>query len=319
MIKKHFIPHKHNNYRPQILERKAIFILLKAILVIEILFLFQMLIVVPYTDFFSSILPDVLVDLTNNDRKDFEVPLLETNPLLEQAAQLKANDMAEKGYFAHTSPDGKTPWEWLKDVSYPFLAAGENLAVNFLDSNDIENAWMNSPGHRKNILNNRFTEIGIATAKGMYKGRETTFVVQFFGRPSQSVAQEAFAPVVVVSPPKSEPIQVAGAEAEQDTEMFVTTEEMDMVVISPAENMAGVSAVTPKSSFLERLFTMPKEVVNAVYIFIAALILLVVLLKIFVKIKIQHPKLIFNGVIVLFVIISILYFNTLIIEQGIVF
>jgi len=53
--------------------------------------------------------------------------------LLEQAAQLKANDMAEKGYFAHTSPDGKTPWEWLKDVSYPFLAAGENLAVNFLD------------------------------------------------------------------------------------------------------------------------------------------------------------------------------------------
>ena len=156
-------------------------IVLVALLFLEAAFLVQIFLVWPYSNIFSSILPSVLVDLTNNDRSENNVSALKVNPLLELAAQLKAQDMATKGYFEHTSPEGLTPWFWLQKVGYRWSGAGENLAVNFSDSSDIENAWMNSSGHRANILDNRFSEIGIATAKGIYKGQEAIFVVQFFG------------------------------------------------------------------------------------------------------------------------------------------
>jgi len=314
MIKKHFIPHKNNEYRPYILRRKAVFIFLKIILVIEILFLIQVLLIIPYTDLFSSILPDVLVDLTNANRKSNHIPLVKPNSLLEQAAKLKAEDMAEKGYFSHTTPEGKTPWEWLYEVGYHFKSAGENLAVNFSDSKVLDRAWMNSEGHRANILNEKFTEIGIATAKGMYKGKEAVFVVQFFGLPAKASVETQTRTQANQAPttPIETKIQQEAAEEKQIVIVLGDVEE-------ESQGIPVSSIINPESSLLERAFAMPREVTNAVYIFIAALVLLAVLLKIVVKITIQHPKLIFNGVVVLFIIISVLYLNCLITEQGIIF
>ncbi len=96
---------------------------------------------------------------------------------------MKADDMATKGYFAHTSPEGLTPWYWFAQVGYNYTYAGENLAINFNESKDVDTAWLASPTHRANILNSHYTEIGIATAQGMYKGVQATFVVQMFGTP----------------------------------------------------------------------------------------------------------------------------------------
>jgi hypothetical protein len=138
---------------------------------------------------YAAVYASILVSNTNQAR---ETALgggqLTTNPLLTQAAQLVANDMATKSYFAHINPDGKTPWYWLNQVGYNYNYAGENLAVNFVDSTDVSNAWMASPTHRANILNPVFKEIGIATAVGTYQGRSAIFVVQFFGTPSGPVA-----------------------------------------------------------------------------------------------------------------------------------
>ena len=134
-------------------------------------------------DSLSSIYASLLVELTNKNRVDRNISELKVNPLLESAAQMKADDMASKGYFAHNTPDGKTPWYWIEKAGYKYLYAGENLAVNFENSEDVENAWMNSEGHRLNILNPRYTEVGIATSTGTYKGRTATFVVQMFASP----------------------------------------------------------------------------------------------------------------------------------------
>jgi len=134
-------------------------------------------------DSLSAVYASVLVTLTNQNRAMADIAELEVNPLLERAAQLKADDMASKGYFAHNTPDGKTPWYWLDEAGYKYVFAGENLAVNFTESEDVERAWMNSRGHFLNIMNPRFTEIGIATSTGIYKGREAIFVVQMFGAP----------------------------------------------------------------------------------------------------------------------------------------
>jgi uncharacterized protein YkwD len=134
-------------------------------------------------DSLSAIYGSVLVDLTNKDRVSRNIAELKINQLLENAAQMKANDMAEKGYFAHNTPDGKTPWYWLEKAGYEYQYAGENLAVNFVDSGDVHTAWINSKGHFLNIINPKYTEIGIATSTGLYKGREAIFVVQMFGSP----------------------------------------------------------------------------------------------------------------------------------------
>jgi uncharacterized protein YkwD len=134
-------------------------------------------------DSLSAIYASVLVNLTNQNRAVANVSQLIVNPILEKAAQMKADDMAAKGYFAHNTPDGKTPWYWFNLAGYKYTYAGENLAVNFQESADVETAWMNSHGHFLNIMNPKFTEIGIATSTGIYKGRQAVFVVQLFGAP----------------------------------------------------------------------------------------------------------------------------------------
>lgn len=132
----------------------------------------------------AAVITAILVDLANGDRAANSLGRLAVNPKLVAAAQAKANDMARGGYFAHVSPEGKDPWYWFKEAGYSFTHAGENLAVDFSDSVDVEKAWMNSPAHRENILDARYTQIGIATAVGTYQGHETIFVVQEFGTPA---------------------------------------------------------------------------------------------------------------------------------------
>jgi uncharacterized protein YkwD len=132
-------------------------------------------------DSLSAIYASVLVNLANEERLANNISELKTNESLEMAAQMKADDMAAKGYFAHNTPDGKSPWYWIEQAGYEYKYAGENLAVNFLDSNEVHTAWKNSRGHFLNIINPKYTEVGIATSTGIYKGREAIFVVQMFG------------------------------------------------------------------------------------------------------------------------------------------
>jgi hypothetical protein len=102
---------------------------------------------------------------------------------LDKAATMKATDMATKGYFAHVSPEGKKPWNWLQEVEYKYQYAGENLAVNFKDSEDVTVAWMNSPTHKANIVKAQYTEIGTGVATGTYNGVKSVYVAQVFAKP----------------------------------------------------------------------------------------------------------------------------------------
>lgn len=124
-----------------------------------------------------------VVALTNNERFDKGIPVLARNALLDQAAQMKAEDMASKGYYAHVSPEGITPMYWVEKAGYRYLIIGENLVVNRTDAGQVVSAFMGSPGHRANILRKDFTEIGVGVAKGTYKDKSATFTVQIFAAP----------------------------------------------------------------------------------------------------------------------------------------
>jgi hypothetical protein len=183
-FKKYFVPGEGNDLRPCFWHGDNIKKVTLALIAIElIVFVLPTLFVIKNDTFISSVLPGVLSNLTNEERIDVSLTPLKSNPQLDLAAQKKAEDMAKNSYFAHTSPTGRTPWSWLKEAGYTYIYAGENLAVNFLDSEDVTRAWMNSPSHRDNILKAGYTEVGTGVAKGMYKGKKAIFVAQFYGRP----------------------------------------------------------------------------------------------------------------------------------------
>jgi len=129
----------------------------------------------------AAVVTATLLSLTNEKRAGDNLYGLTESAVLTAAAQAKANDMAARGYFSHTGPEGRQFWHWIRDAGYSYQYAGENLAIHFSDSEDVVDAWLNSPSHRSNIYNAKFKEIGIATATGTYKGRTTTFIVQMFG------------------------------------------------------------------------------------------------------------------------------------------
>lgn len=214
----------------------------------------------------AAVITAVLIDLANDSRVGAQAPHLTYNTQLQAAAQLKANDMAAKGYFAHQSPDGKMPWDWIALVGYPYVYAGENLAVDFNDSKEVNQAWLNSPTHRANLLNPHFTEIGIATAEGMYQGRPTTFVVQLFGsRDAGQQVTRSIATVATEEIPVSEvsPTVLAVAAAPEAPTAEVLGESTVVDDVSDERALAASSAPTPRThstdTTVARSETLPEE------------------------------------------------------------
>jgi len=110
-------------------------------------------------------------------------PLIE-NQKLNSAAKTKADDMFKNQYFEHISLSGIDPGQLIKSYGYDYIVTGENLILgNFKNEKEVVQNWMNSPGHRANILNNRFVDIGLALEKGTYNGQTVWISVQEFGLP----------------------------------------------------------------------------------------------------------------------------------------
>jgi len=125
-----------------------------------------------------------VLDWTNTAREKNKLPKLKENEKLNTAALNKANDILINQYFEHISPAGIGPADLAQDASYQYIVIGENLALgNFKDDEELVMAWMQSPGHRANILNIKYAEIGIAVVKGVFNGKQTWVAVQEFGLP----------------------------------------------------------------------------------------------------------------------------------------
>lgn len=306
-----FIPNAANEYAPHSL-RKAAVVGMAALVLISFSFAnVQSLMWVTSDWMVSTILPAVIVEETNEERTADELPPLVRNATLDRAATLKAEHMAEHGYFAHFSPAGVSPWHWFQEAGYAFVHAGENLAVFFTDSDEVVDAWMASPTHRDNIMDGDYREIGVGTARGVFEGHETVFVVQLFGTPAAALlseTEEAPEPVAAASEepsfavfPESEPL-VAGV---TDTESPVTEDvtvalaEDETIVMytdtlatttdgvaAPLEMIAGEEEVS--AGYLGYL-TKPRVVLQSIYILIALFVLSALMLSVAVEVRRQQP------------------------------
>lgn len=239
-FKTHFIPHQANNYQPTVLQKAAMGAMLGLVVLSFMVASMQSLLWTNIDWMVSAVLPAVIVEETNTERSGGSLGRVTRNPLLDQAATLKAEHMAANGYFSHYSPDGISPWYWFNQVGYSFIHAGENLAVHFTDSEDIVDAWMQSPSHRANIMNTQFTEIGIGVARGEFEGSDTIFVVQLFGTPMNTVAQAVPAStptptVTVVNEQVEEPVATPVSETQVASADQTVSEEPVTQAVSAAE------------------------------------------------------------------------------------
>lgn len=123
---------------------------------------------------------------TNNERLRGHEDQLQLNAKLSAAAQSKANDMAAKNYWSHTSPDGRTPWKFIAASGYDYYTAGENLAYGFSNAENTVAGWMNSREHRDNVLNPDYTEVGfgIVPADNFMGHGRATIVVAMYAEPA---------------------------------------------------------------------------------------------------------------------------------------
>ncbi len=119
-------------------------------------------------------------ELVNKERAARGLPLLKLNTELSRVARFKSQDMIDKKYFSHTSPTYGSPFDMMQKFGLRFSAAGENIAYGQKTASEVMNSWMNSSGHRANILSQAYTQIGIGVAK---MGNGTLYWTQMFMNP----------------------------------------------------------------------------------------------------------------------------------------
>lgn len=289
-LKKHFIPHRGNDHRPHILRDENIRNIAAIVIFLEIFtFLIPTLAHINTTDNMAAVLPAVLSALTNTERKAQNLDTLTVNPILNKAAEMKAKDMAMHGYFAHTSPDGKTPWYWLAQAGYKYQYAGENLAVNFSDSKDVTNAWMASPTHKANIVKGKYTEVGTGVANGIYEGREAIFVAQVYANPLPKILPNT----------QPKPVEVKTINPIAST----VQEEANVLGVETSVNTVA------EPTFLQKLLASPHNTTNVILYVVFGIIALALLLYVVIKMRGHHRDLIDNALILLVIIGAIFLAN----------
>lgn len=332
-VKRYLVAHKGNDYKPHLLRERSLTVLACIGLVLFCTSLGSSY-VLNKTDFGATVLPAVLVDLTNEHRIENNGKPLTVNPKLELAASMKAKDMADNQYFAHTSPTGVTPWQWFTKAGYKFTYAGENLAINFNESSDVENAWIASPTHHANLISDKFDETGIATYPGIYKGRETTYVVQLFGKRAETKISTALATTALASDAPSSDTSVKEPEIKPEVKGESVVEKatppadpqepsvvlvLDEPTFSVAQNInendkaidsQPIQENVKYSTLAQRMLFNQAKYVQYTYLVLILLIYLVLIGMIVVEFRIQHTKNIALAILLLCLLGSLAYINS---------
>ena len=188
-IRYFILPSKENKFQSRILQSNILLYCVILVLSLKILAI-AVSINFPQNMFFADVTKSVLQGLVNEARQSSGLTPLTENKQLSQAAQLKAENMIQNQYCDHTSPTGVSPWYWFSQAGYKYKYAGENLAIGFYESEEVYNAWLNSPSHKANILSPYYTEVGTAVLKGFGESKAIV-VVQEFGSPLPSSVTQA--------------------------------------------------------------------------------------------------------------------------------
>jgi hypothetical protein len=252
-----FVPHSTNNHRSKMLHIDTLFGFVLVFAVFNFVLRGAHQAMPDVLGYATDINVSQLLASTNAERTAAGLAPLSLNAQLSQAAAAKAQDMFAKGYWAHNSPTGATPWDFISGAGYRYTVAGENLAKNFSDSGSVVSAWKASPTHWANIIKPSYKEIGFAVVNGKLNGEETTLVVQMFGASSGSIAQ--------APQPTKAPVLVEKALATE--EPVVSTPTQAPQEIKPSTVAAEIVGLTLDSVNKSPLIDIPTFTRDIVFVF----------------------------------------------------
>jgi hypothetical protein len=262
-----FIPRHTNNHRARILHPTFLTYIIIGLVSLQIVFPFVRHMSPAILGFATNISVEKLLEDTNNERLKQGLGPLTLNTTLSTAAHKKAEDMFVHDYWAHVSPDGTTPWDFIIGEGYRYTYAGENLARDFNDSDGVVQAWMNSPSHKDNLLRPEYEEIGFAVVNGNLNGSDTTLVVQMFGTKRPGYVARETAPKI------PEPSQAIAS-------VSPTIPEPSPTVIFTTPTSAPVAAVVenPVQGTIEKPLVNQKALERTISISIATVFLFILVL-----------------------------------------
>lgn len=276
-------PSEKNNHRSRFLQSN---VLLYCVVLLLFLKVAVTLISInfPQNIFFADVTKYALENFINQTRQSVGLNPLKPNEKLNQAAQLKAENMVQNQYFSHTSPTGLTPWFWFAKAGYSYKYAGENLAVGFYESEEVYRAWLNSPSHKANIINPNYTEVGTAVMSGFGGGLpgqgNTIVVVQTFASPLPIKTTQ---PEQTQLPAKTEVVQAP----EQTVSPNNNGKVLSQSVITETVKEAGTNSVQSKviSSVLYDYENILQNIVYGASLVVIGVLLILIFFNFEIKFK----------------------------------
>lgn len=337
IFKDYFIPCDSNGNKPKILRIRALTAIVVFLVCVKLATAGYLFFIYPNKAKMAEEINKQIFELINRERTANNLSPLSTDAALNAAALAKARDMLDNNYFAHKSPDGKMPWDWINRGEYGYLFAGENLAMHFTSAQSAHTALMQSESHKKNILNEKYADIGLAVLPGVIGGKQTNVLVELFAsrKPTQLAKAEeteikttaerraaAAAPnntAVSVLPAdikktETEPVaEKTGAETEQslvepsesDMEKQPKKDE-DLMVVSAMIN-SEVKFFTPQENEKNGLAAKIIKASRYIFIFALAAVAVSLLLNIFIRINIQHKPVIIQSLLVIIFITGLIF------------
>ena len=315
-LRNFFLPTEFNSNLPYSLRPKSLaFVVVLALIIKSLSFVSWF--ALSDQPFFADITSGLVVYLSNQERQQAGLSMLQESQILDQAALDKALDMLAKNYFSHNSPDGTSPWFWFNKNGYAYKYAGENLAIDFYESKDVVNAWMDSSTHKFNILNNNYQETGVAVVKGSLQGRETTLVVQLFGTPKIKLVQGPPSQMGISTSP-SPAVSVSVSVRPSPTVSPVVAGEGTVVSPTPTPTLEPTTTPTfaglgtenqpplNHPALTEKLVDLSADP-SPVLFGLAGYLALSLLLGVFTKIYTPYPKAVFGAGVAMGLVILINY------------
>lgn len=196
-INYYLIASEKNDYRPWITSLSALAVFCVVIWGLRLLLPISLSLAAPGID------ASDLMQQVNFERTGRFVPALIINSKLNEAANVKSSDMLTRHYFGHVNPDGNYVWPVIEATGYtPYLTLGENLAMDFFSASAVVEAWMNSPTHRANILNQKFQDQGLASIFGNFEvGYDSIMITNLFGTLLKKASPPPPPPAAKITPP----------------------------------------------------------------------------------------------------------------------
>lgn len=235
----YFIPSPKNDHKPRILRPRSLVIITIISTLIKVIVVGYLFFIYPNQAIMSEVIVKKIFELTNKSREVAGLKPLAMNTVLSASATAKANDMIANNYFAHHSPTGKKPWDWISRADYPYILVGENLAMNFASADAVHKALMDSPTHKKNIMNEKYRDIGLAMVNGKIDEKDTIILVELFATTGNTVKTAS-------APAEETPVKIAVATEEPTVVKTETVNVLGEEKTTTVETPKPVEKVIPK-------------------------------------------------------------------------